>query len=89
MKVDFSEQAVNHVARLVESVSDPAMAATGIELLLRADGSLGLIVMMQGDKEDVHARRSSTRSTEWRPAESPTPSDALPVHRALTRGPAA
>ncbi len=61
----------DHAARLVESVSDPSMAPTGIELLLRADGSLGLIVMIQGDKDDVHARAERLHALAGRPPSPP------------------
>ncbi|MGC1283418.1 MAG: FAD-binding oxidoreductase, partial [Streptosporangiaceae bacterium] len=39
-----------HAARLVEVVADPWIAPSGIDLRWRADGRLGLIVMIEGDR---------------------------------------
>lgn len=68
-----------HAARLVETVADPSLAAVGIELLLRADGSLGLIVMTQGDKEDVQPRVERLHALAGRSA--PPPMDEARARR--------
>jgi glycolate oxidase FAD binding subunit len=61
------EQAV----QLAELAADPALAATGINVRWRADGSLGLLVMIQGERDDVQARAEQLCALAGRPARAP------------------
>jgi len=57
-----------HAARLVEIVSNPAMAPTGIDLLWpAADKPIRLMVNIQGDREDYEARRMELDVLDGRP----------------------
>jgi FAD/FMN-containing dehydrogenase len=69
------EQAV----QLAELAADPALAATGINVRWRADGSLGLLVMIQGERDDVQARAEQLCALAGRPA--PPPVDRARVVR--------
>jgi glycolate oxidase FAD binding subunit len=64
-----------HAARLVEEVSDPWMAPSGIDLRWpSADKPIGLIVMIvmiQGDRLDVQARQARLHALAGRPAPPP------------------
>jgi len=69
-----------HAARLVEVVSDPSIAPTGIDLRWpSADEPLGLTVMIQGDRQDVQERRARLHALAGRPA--PPPIDPARAHR--------
>ncbi|MGA8455205.1 MAG: FAD-binding oxidoreductase [Streptosporangiaceae bacterium] len=65
-----------HAARLVEVVADPWIAPSGIDLRWRADGRLGLIVMIEGDRPGIQARADRLHALAGRPA--PPPMD--PAH---------
>jgi glycolate oxidase FAD binding subunit len=69
-----------HAARLVEEVSDPWIAPSGIEVRWSsADKPLGLIVMLQGgDRQDFEARRARLHALAGRP-------DTPPIDRARAR----
>lgn len=68
-------------ARLVEAVSDPSIAPTGIDLRWpSADEPLGLTVMIQGDRQDVQARRARLHALAGRP--EPPPVDPARAGRA-------
>jgi glycolate dehydrogenase FAD-binding subunit len=57
--VSLSCSGPEHAARLVEQVSDPWIAPSGIELRWpSADQPLGLMVMIQGDRQDYQARQA-------------------------------
>ncbi len=59
-------------ARLAEVVSDSWLAPTGIDLRWpSADKPLGLIVMIQGDRQDFEARRARLHALAGRPAPAP------------------
>jgi glycolate oxidase FAD binding subunit len=61
-----------HAAWLVEVVSDPWMAPSGIDLRWpSADKPIGLIVMIQGDRQDVQARTARLHALAGRPAPPP------------------
>jgi glycolate oxidase FAD binding subunit len=60
-----------HAARLVETVSDPWIAPSGIDLRWRAGGPLGLIVMIEGDRQGVQARSERLHALAGRPAPPP------------------
>jgi glycolate oxidase FAD binding subunit len=61
-----------HAAQLVEVASDPALAACGIDLRWpSADEPLGLIVMLQGDRQDFEARRARLQALAGRPVSPP------------------
>ena len=61
-----------HAERLVEEVSDPWIAACGIDLQWpSADKPLRLIVAIQGDREDFEARSARLRALDGRPALPP------------------
>jgi glycolate oxidase FAD binding subunit len=58
----------DHAERLVEEVSDPWIAPTGIDLRWpSADEQLSLIAMVQGDREDFEARSARLRALTGRP----------------------
>jgi glycolate oxidase FAD binding subunit len=60
-----------HAARLVEIVSDPGMAPSGIDLRWRTDGPIGLIVRIEGDQQGVQARTERLHALVGRPAPPP------------------
>jgi glycolate oxidase FAD binding subunit len=65
-----------HAARLVEIVSDPAMAPSGIDVIWpSADDRLRLLVSIQGDRQDFEARRARLDALDGRPA-TPRPDRA-------------
>jgi glycolate oxidase FAD binding subunit len=69
-----------HASRLVEIVSDPAMAPSGIDVIWpSADDPLRLLVSIQGDRQDFEARRAQLDALDGRP---PTP---LPDHASAIR----
>jgi glycolate oxidase FAD binding subunit len=60
-----------HAARLVEIVKDPWMAPSGIDLRWAAGKSIGLIVMVEGDRHSVQERRNRLNALAGRPASPP------------------
>jgi glycolate oxidase FAD binding subunit len=61
-----------HAQRLVEEVSDPWIAASGIDLHWpSADEPLRLIVMIHGDREHFDARSERLHALDGRPAPPP------------------
>lgn len=60
-----------HAARLVEIVKDPWMAPSGIDLHWPAGKSIGLIVMIEGDRQSVQERRDRLEALAGRPAPPP------------------
>jgi glycolate oxidase FAD binding subunit len=64
-----------HAARLVEEVSDPWMAPSGIQLRWpSADEPLSLLVMIQGDRQEFQQRSDRLRALVGRPP-LPPPAD--------------
>ena len=58
-----------HAARLVEIVADPALAATGINMIWPSAGEpLRLLVNIQGDREDYEARQARLHALDGRPS---------------------
>lgn len=57
-----------HAAQLVEMVSDPSMAPSGIDLRWRAGGPMGLKVLVQGELQDVQAKSKRLHALAGRPA---------------------
>lgn len=73
-----------HAARLVEVVSDPWMAPSGIDLRWPSVAKpIGLIVMIQGDRQDVQARTARLHALAGRPA---PPTDPARVRQLDTPG---
>jgi glycolate oxidase FAD binding subunit len=66
-----------HAARLVEIVKDPSMAPSGIDLRWPAGKSIGLIVMIEGDRQSVEERMNRLNALAGRP-----PSPSLDAARA-------
>jgi glycolate oxidase FAD binding subunit len=61
-----------YAARLVAAVSDPWMAPSGIDLRWpAADKPIGLIVMVQGDRQDVQERKAQLHALAGRSAPPP------------------
>ena len=61
-----------HAARLVETVSDPWLAPSGIDLRWpSAEKPIGLIVMIEGDRQDVQERAERLHALAGRPAPPP------------------
>ena len=62
--------------RMVEIVSDPALAPWGIDVLWASEGEpLRLIVSIQGDRQDFEARQGRLQALDGRPA-TPLPDRA-------------
>jgi glycolate oxidase FAD binding subunit len=61
-----------HAARLVEAISDPWMAPSGIDLSWpSAEKPIALTVMIRGDRQDVQARTARLHALAGRPATPP------------------
>jgi glycolate oxidase FAD binding subunit len=72
-----------HAARLVETVKDPWMAPSGIDLCWPADRPLGLIVMIEGDSQSVRERADRLNALAGRSAWPPAgPAGGLPAANA-------
>ena len=57
-----------HAERIIEQVSDPLIAPLGVSLRWpSADEPLGLLVMIQGNREDFDARSARVRALAGRP----------------------
>lgn len=60
-----------HAARLVETVEDPWMAPSGIDLSWPAAKPMGLIVMVEGDRQIVRERMNRLNALAGRPGRPP------------------
>jgi glycolate oxidase FAD binding subunit len=60
-----------HAARLAETVSDPWLAPSGIDVRWRTGGPIGLIVRIEGDRQGVQARAERLHALAGRPAPPP------------------
>jgi glycolate oxidase FAD binding subunit len=65
-----------HAARLVEIVKDPWMAPSGIDVSWPAGGPMGLIVMVEGDRQSVQERTNRLNALAGRPASPIDPARA-------------
>jgi glycolate oxidase FAD binding subunit len=69
-----------HAGRLVETVKDPWIAPSGIDLSWPADKPMGLIVMVEGDKQSVRERMNQLNVLAGRPGRPPIdPARARPL----------
>ena len=66
-----------HAAQLVQVVSGPWMAPSGIDLHWPPGGPMGLDVWIQGDRQDVQARWQRLHALAGRPAPPPIGSSAI------------